>query len=536
MDIIQRITKQFFELYRSMSPSQRGTLIAVPLLVVGGFAVLLWSNRASSESALSYGKIFTTEESMAVEQALQKAQLTNWRRVGGQIMVPANEVTRYNAALVELDAMPTDLGSQMLKQLNSMGPFSTDKQRQEMKEAMLLQEIRRTLNAVQDVADARVVVANPTRRSTWGSKTQTKATVFVKLKGGRELSPKQVHLFRSAVANMVPDLQQDAVTVVDWGSDGKSYTGDTTGDPFDSKLMQRVQEFTQHYQHKIENELSYIPNVGVTVQVDVDNIKSSVTRSQTVDPKNKVVISENEYKTTDKRQQTPQRNDATVRQNQPASLSQSVNRVEQSELTDTSSTTMPSVKWSEESLIAAMPKAVQVSVNIPRDYYRDVADQRKEAGEQDAAKTNPEEIERIVLAAVQKSVKQLVPLGSPDTAVVVKSIDRIVVNTPEPQIPWSERTLVLVREWGGTAGLAIFAMWVLWTLRKMAPAAPAVSEEPELDPFESKRMKLAASNAAEEVSESKPKEPTRRDLIQTIVKDNPEMTAAVIGKWLQAAK
>lgn len=535
MDILQRLMKQFFELYRSMSPSQRGTLIAVPLLVIAGFAALIWSNRVSSETALSFGKVFTTDEIMAVEQALQEAQLTDYRRVGQRIMVPVDAVDRYNAALLEHDAMPNDLGSQMLKQLESMGPFSTDKQRQEMREAMLLQEIRRTLKAVKGVVDARVVVANPTRRSTWGAKSQAKATVFVKLKGGRELPPKLVQSFRSAVASMVPDLQPESVTVVDWGA-GQSYSGDVAGDPFDSKLMQRVREFTQHFQQKIENDLEYIPNVGVTVQVDVDNIKSSVTKSQIVDPKNKAVLVETESKTKDKRLQSPAKNDASVKQNQPGSISQPVNRTEETETTDTSSTTMVSVKWTEEALIAAMPKAVQVSVNIPQDYYRDVAAQRKAAGEQDTAKTDVAQIEKEVLAAVQKSVKQLVPSGSPDNAVVVKSIDRVTVNSPEPKVPMLERVLLIGREWGGTVALALFVGWVLLTLRKMSPAGPPVGESPLTDPFDAKRLKLASNSPADEEAESKPKEPTRRDLIQTIVKDNPEMTASVIGKWLQAAK
>ncbi len=150
MDLIQRMTRQFFELLRSMTPSQRGTLVAVPLLVIGGFALLLWSNRASSETALSFGKVFTTDEIIAVEQALQEAQLTEYRRVGQRIMVPTEDVVRYNAALLEHDAMPNDLGSQMLKQLESMGPFSTDKQRQDMREAMLLQEIRAVMRDRKD--------------------------------------------------------------------------------------------------------------------------------------------------------------------------------------------------------------------------------------------------------------------------------------------------------------------------------------------------------------------------------------------------
>lgn len=536
MDLLQRMTKQFFELYRSMSPSQRGTLIAVPLLVLGGFAVLLYSNRTGSETALSFGKVYSTEEIIAAEQALIKAGLTEFRRVGQRIMVPASEVDRYNAALLEFDAMPTDLGSQMLKQLESMGPFSTDKQRQEMKDAMLLQEMRRVLKAVPGIEDARVVVAHPGRRATWGNKAQAKATVFVKPKGGRALPPKLVQSFRSAVASMVPDLQPEGVTIVDLGGEGKSYTGDAGDDPFDSKLIQRIQELTQHYEQKIRGGLDYIPNVGVSVQVDIDNIKSSVTRSQMVDPKKTAAIFTSENKTSDNLQQRPPRGEAGVGSNRPASLAAThpLERTRQQTDEETSTVNGVSFEITEKALIAAMPKAVKVSVSIPRDYYRSVAAQRKADGEQDQAKTDAAAIEKEVIASVQKSVSQLVPVGSPADSVVVTSVDVVKDPAPEPNIPWVERLLQWGREWGGTAGLALFAIWVLRTLRKLSPPASAVQPE-ETDPFEAQRLRMPSNAPSEAAGDDKPREPTRRDLIQTIVRDNPEMTAAVIGKWLQQA-
>ncbi len=539
MDIFQRMMRQFFELYRSMTPSQRGTLIAVPLLVIGGFAALLWQQQKGNETALSFGKVYSTEEVIAAEEALMKANLTEFRRVGGRIMVPANQVDRYNAALLEFDAMPADLGSQMLKQLESMGPLSTDKQRAEMKEAMLLQEMRRMLRAVPDIEDARVVIANSGRRQTWSQKSRVTATVQVTPRGGRDLSQKLIHGLRSAVASMVPDLQPGDVTVFD-RIHGVSYTGDAADDPFDSKLMQRVREFTQEYERKIGNDLSYIPNVIVTAHVDVENVKSSVTKSQTVDKGKIVPIFESETKLSDNQQQQMPRGEAGVRGNrggrvqEPASTSQ--NRMRQQTESETNTLNGVSFEVTEKALIAAMPKAVQVSVSIPRDYYRDVAAQRKAAGEQEAGKLDIAQIEQEVMTDVRKSVAQLVPASSQTAAVVVKSIDRLQGPTQDPQVPWMERLTQWTREWGGAVALALFAVWALRTLRKMGAAAGgAVASDGEPDPFDAQQLKLRSAAAMEAPREDQAREPTRRDLIQTVVKDNPEMTATVIGKWLQQA-
>ncbi len=536
MDILQRLMKQFFELYRSMTPSQRGTLVAVPLMILGGFAFLMYSERKSHETALSFGKVFSTEEVIAAEQALINAKLTEFRRVGGRIMVPAHEVDRYNAALLEFDAIPTDLGSQMLSKLDSMGPFSTDKQRQDMKEAMLLKEMRRMLRAVPDIEDASVVVASSQRRPTWSQKTKVTATVSVKPRGGRELSPKLVHAIRSAVASMVPDLQPTDVTVLD-RVNSKSHTGDDANDPLDGKLMRRIQEFTQHYEQKIRNDLHYIPDVGVTVQVDVENVKSSVIKSQTVDPKKTTPLATLEKTNTDNLQQRMPRGEAGVRAMRPSKLQDDQtagpDRTRQQTESETNTVFGVSYEQTEKALIAAMPRAVQVSVSVPRDYFRSVADQRKAAGEQDGAKTDVVEIEKVVIADVQKSVEKLVPGGSKD-AVVVKTVDLVEKTAAEPKVPVLELVSEWLRQWAGTIGLAMFAGWVLLTLRKMSPAVPATADTTEPD-FESQRMKLAAA-AQQDAADATPREPTRRDLIQTIVKDNPEMTASVIGKWLQAAK
>ncbi|MFO0916892.1 MAG: hypothetical protein U0872_01075 [Planctomycetaceae bacterium] len=538
MDVLQRMMRQFFELYRSMSPSQRGTLIAVPLLVIGGFAVLLWQQRGGSETALSFGKIYSTEEVIAAEEALMKANLTEFRRVGGRIMVPANQVDRYNAALLEFDAMPADLGSQMLKQLESMGPLSTDKQRAEMKEAMLLQEMRRMLRKVPDIEDARVVVASSGRRQTWSQKSRVTATVQVTPRGGRELSQKLVHGIRSAVASMVPDLQPGDVTVFD-RIHGVSYTGDAADDPFDSKLMQRIREFSQEYERKISNDLSYIPNVIVTAHVDVENVKSSVTKSQTVDKGKIVPIFESETKVTDNQQQQMPRGEAGVRGNrggrvqEPAAVGQ--NRTRQQLETETNTLNGVSFEVTEKALIAAMPKAVQVSVSIPRDYYRDVVAQRKAAGEQEAGKLDIAQVEQEVMTDVRKSVAQLVPASSQSAAVVVKSVDRLQEPSQDPKLPWSEQLTQWGQEWGGAVALALFAIWVLRTLRKMGSAPGGSTADTEFDAFDSQQLKLKNSTSAEAPHEDQPREPTRRDLIQTVVKDNPEMTAAVIGRWLQQA-
>jgi hypothetical protein len=80
MDVLPRITRQLFELFRAMSPVQRATFVMVPVLMVGGFIWLLAANRPSDLQPVSFGKAFATDELTAVEKALNQAGLTEYRR------------------------------------------------------------------------------------------------------------------------------------------------------------------------------------------------------------------------------------------------------------------------------------------------------------------------------------------------------------------------------------------------------------------------------------------------------------------------
>ena len=576
MDVLPRITRQLVELFRGMSLAQRATFVAVPLLVFGGFAWLLVANRPDDFQAVSFGKAFASDELSAAERALNQAGLTNYRREGRKLLAPANQLDRYNAALVEFDAVPADLGTQMLKQFESLGPFTTDRQRQEMKEALLLQELRRMIEAVPDIEHARVAVANSGRRVSFGQKPRVTANVTVKPRAGRELSSRLVASLRQAVASMVPDLSPVDVTVFDVAR-GQAHTGDAREEAGDSHLIQRVREFTRQYEQQIQKALAFIPQAVVTVHVDVDNLKSSVTRLE----------------------RTRVRDDSRPVANRSASLLPAVFEEDRRpfEMEATSQTTAfrgiesadheavpgqrePSEEpfeleplskrnWSnkivsaghadvrrevsEKQLLAAMPRAVQVSVSIPRDYYRDVATRRRSQGEQNEARLDLDTIEEDVIAKVERTVGRLIPAGSPPEAVSVTSVDRLETDSPEPTLTMNEQLMVLAQRHAGSVSLSLLAIWALWMLTRLtvrptqtiestasrelsvtvthfdsSSIAPAIVSPPEPAPIKPAPIKPKAPQpllAASQLS----------DEIRSLAESDPATAAAVLGRWLAEA-
>lgn len=469
MDVLPRIFRPLFELFRAMSLPQRATVAAVPLLMLSALVWMVVYNRPDDSQPVLFGKVFTSDELVTAEKALNQAGLMSYRREDRKLLVPAAELDRYNAALVEFDAVPPDLGSQILKQFESLGPFSTDRHRQEMKDALLLQELRRMIKAVPDIEDARVTVASSGRRVGFGQKPRVTANVTVKPRAGRDLNSRLVVSLRQAVASMVPDLLPSDVTVFDVAR-GQAYTGEQANDPLDGQLIQRVREFTRQYEQQIQKGLSFIPNATVAVHVDLDNLKSSVTRKERV------------------RTIVPQ--ESTIA-NRPGVVQQvshegvdSVRHSSGFRGSDVPSDVTREV--SERELLAAMPKAVQVSVSIPSDYYRDIAARRKAQGT--GRSVDLDAIEEEVLTKVERTVGRLIPAGSSPDAISVTTVDRMPTEATEPVLTTTDQLGILVWRHGGSLALGLFVVCALWMLSRLsyqgtprpAPVESAVSTVTEI--------------------------------------------------------
>src|SRR5690606_29666395 len=177
------------------------------------------------------------------------------------------------------------------------------------------------------------------------------------------------------------------------------------------------------YQDKIAAALSYIPDVLVTVNVDLENLKRSTERSRTIDPKTVNILTTESTQKFTSNEQPPQAEVGTG-PNRPASI-QAANGVRRSQTTDDSTSerlNVASVTWTERDLIAAMPRAVQVAVQIPDEYYRAIV--MKQGAEEGATDEEKAEFESKVAAVrtdveqrVKTTVMQAIPSGSPPEAV-----------------------------------------------------------------------------------------------------------------------
>lgn len=536
MDALTRTWQQLATLFGKLSPSQRLTLVVVPIVVFAAFGVLMWQGNTTSYVPLSWGKIFSNDELRSAEQTLIEAGLDDFRTQGQRILVPASEVERYNAALLVEGNLPTNSMSEFEKQFEKTSVFASREQLQTLKDIALRNQLAIVLRAVPEIEDASVTWARPESRRWPDRGGKVTATVSLRPRRGRTLEAKVVRSIRHAVASMVPDLAPEDVTVFDQSS-ATAYTADRDGDPFDDKLVRWIEEHSERYRRQIAEALAYIPEVIVAVQVDVENLKSQFVREQMVNSKQTVAIETGERTRTTSTTERATNGEPGAVSNVPRNLQLNAGptRTSSDSESDNSSRVVPSYTMTEKEFLTAMPKAVQVSISIPEDYFRDVAvargfsegtsDAEKTAFRQQVATIGTEELEK-----VRKHALTLIPADSPDAAVHVTSVTRLHSDAVPETLPWSVRLTELAREWGGTVCLGLFAAWSLWMLGRSLPkTAPSTAEA-------SASFPIAIPPADEEQLNAAMPQPTRHDLLQSFVRDNPDATAAVIGRWVQAAK
>jgi len=532
MDTFRRTLDQFRDLYQGMSPSQRGTLIIVPLLVIGAIGLLMYTNSGRSEEHLLAGKFFAPDELARAQEALRQAGLTEFRVEGQRIAVPTRDVEKYTAALVVNHSLPADFAADFDRMQEKIGLFTPESQRREMMEENRKLKLSKILRAIPDIEDA-AIEWDRTKPTGFGQRQPTvTAQVSVLPRNGRELTPELVRSLRMFVAGAVAGLTQENVTVLDM-SRGVVFAPPREGDPLYDPVLSLTKLRSAEYEAKIAQHLSYIPNVLVTAHVELDNMRHSVERQHVVEPKPVTVQSVNKT-VTHQSNERPRRAEPGVNSNKPLSL----NYTGGSERSDTSEETLesainaPSIRNVEKTYEGLQPKSVQVAIAIPESFYRAVAIQRGiPEGTTDEAKAKfNAAVDAIRIATerdVAAQVATLIPAGSPPDSVSVKSIPSLEHERPVPQASLLEMAESLASQWGSTAALALFALWALWALQRSVPKPPP-QPVPELAGVGGG----APGDLEEEEADEPPQPPTRRDELQSLVRENPEMAASVLSRWI----
>jgi flagellar biosynthesis/type III secretory pathway M-ring protein FliF/YscJ len=471
MEPWRRTLSQLRELFNNLAPAQRLTLVLVPLLILAGLGLVMQGTGGPTEEALLSGKVFSSDELEKAKAALRNGNFTQYRVDGQRILVAQAEAARYNAALVTGQGVPASFGDDMERAIADNNPLLgvSDAQHRERIDLGKSRELIKIIKAVPFVEDASLVPHRPRQRIFHGEAKMT-ALLAVKLRIGRELPGDLAMSLRQIVAGGFGMAPAD-VTVVDMTT-GKAPRLLENDDRRGQAYVERLREFTALYQQKIAEALSYIPNVLVSVNVEV---AQSTAEGGTGAP------------------------------------------------------------VAGSALAGYTPSSVQVAIAVPKDYYREIAlRQGVDATNRAALRKKVTQLKIETERAVREKIVRLVPAttgGMANDAINVSSYDRLEAADTHIAVPVSNQVREVVMQWGGPAGLAVFAVWALWIANRNKKRRPE-SDSPAADELATERTQpMPAASAAIEQPPGRGAT-ARRAQLQILVRENPKLAAAALRGWL----
>lgn len=213
---------------------------------------------------------------------------------GKEISVPKNEIGRARMLLAQ-EGLPNG-GSMGYEIFDQQSGFGTTSFVQNVNQVRALQgELARTISTLEQVEFAKVLLVLPQRRMFSRENMASSASVTIKMRQGARLDREQIFGIQNLVANAVPDLKPDRVTIVD--TEANLLGGGNREDQNESASGIKAQEMRLAYEQRLNGTIEDIVgrivgfnNVRAHVTADL-NFDRITTNSEIYDPESQVARS-----------------------------------------------------------------------------------------------------------------------------------------------------------------------------------------------------------------------------------------------------
>lgn len=258
----------FKNLMKLSAARQIGLMLALAASVAIGMAVVLWAQ------APSYDLLFSgvaEKDAAEIIEALDKLGAKYKVEPGsGAVMVPAGSARELKLKLAA-QGLPrsASLGYELLDKENG---FGTSKSVEAMRFQRALEgEIALTIQTIQNVKSAKVLLALPVQSVFVRERKKPSASVVVELYQGRTLEKEQIESIVHLVASSVPLMEASQVTVVD--HKGRLLSSKDTPEDISltAKQFEYKKNIEEHLRQRIENILAPLVGMeGMRAQISAD--------------------------------------------------------------------------------------------------------------------------------------------------------------------------------------------------------------------------------------------------------------------------
>ncbi len=275
MDYLRRTIAQVSQQLDVLNRSQRIAIGLCAVLVAGSLFWLVQYSVEPEMVPLMSENFQWTELEDAV--AALKNENIPIKQVGSQIYIKPEDRSRAMMALAQADALPEDISVGFAELMADNDPFRPSDENIWRRQRALDVELARMIASSSAVTSARVITQAKSRRRVGAMSNITPtASVYVKMAHGQTLDRTMVDGFARLVASSIPGLSPHKVTVMDAATNMAASPPDPE-DAMGAGLLEEKKQNERHLAHKLATALQSIPNVliSVSVELDVQHTKST---------------------------------------------------------------------------------------------------------------------------------------------------------------------------------------------------------------------------------------------------------------------
>jgi hypothetical protein len=280
-------------------------------------------------------------------RVLDAEGLAGYQVDGQRIKVPREHMQQYAAAIAKHDVVSNGFYAPFDRAAEQASWLSSGAQDDRRWELAKQKSLAQCIELMPEVESASVLIDRAAPRGLRLS-SEVRATVTVKPKAGQELAPFRVRQIRTLVVGAVANLAPENVAVVDLNGRTLLELG-ANGSGSDDLLM-RIKEFEEHYAWKIRAVLAYLPDVLVTVSVELETTRQR--RTEQVLP-------------TVHEESSSLEPNRTAEDPKPTVTANSATELESTE--DEQPPEPPPLQHTWEEHVALAPKSLTVSVSVPQE-------------------------------------------------------------------------------------------------------------------------------------------------------------------------
>ncbi len=309
--------RQGLAVLRGLSPSKRAALLVLTLGTAAGLTLLaLWGGGVDMRVLYSQldpqdaGAVITRLKEMKIPYRLEGD--------GRTIVIPAASIPEVRMQLAS-EGLPQGGGIGFEVFDNTRLGISEFAQNVNFQRA-LQGELARTIARIAEVESCRVHLVMPEKSLFLGEEQPATASVAVRLKPGRRLSPEQVNGIVHLVSSSVPRLAPEQVTVVDQagrllaGQRGKVFPGAVHPDHFEYQAQ--VEKALEARVHSMLEQALGEGKAVVRLACEMDFRRAEKTEEQFF-PDNRVVRSEQSLSESSRHAEGPPQGVPGIRSNAP---------------------------------------------------------------------------------------------------------------------------------------------------------------------------------------------------------------------------